>query len=210
MRAIDIISFGVFFSIMGIFFMVIFAVAIYNENEQMKEEIENLQEIQDIQDFQNYEFPTNQLNNLELYYKISFCTVLFGIIISIYGIFSYIEENGEKSQPTDSKKQKNTVVTWGNKGLKYKKEKYYEVALECFNKGLEIDPTDVKTLYNKGNVLVKLERFKEAIECYNKVIKINPEHFDSWENRESAMKKLEKKDGSNDEEEVFELDEVYR
>ena len=162
--------------------------------------------IEDIEDMKHLYF-FGQIN--AMFYFVGLALILAGIFLLIADI-SNNNRIKSKVQPIPTKKHKYTVAEWGSKGLKYKKENFYDVALECFNKGLEIDPQDVKTLYNKGNVLVKLNRFKDAIECYNKVIKINPEHFDSWENRESALKKIEKKGESKDEEEVFELDEVYK
>lgn len=69
-----------------------------------------------------------------------------------------------------------------SEGLKYAELKYYEKAIEKFNKVIEIEPENGSAYYNKGLALEHLQRFSEALDCYSKSISLNPE----VENRKSA------------------------
>jgi tetratricopeptide (TPR) repeat protein len=46
----------------------------------------------------------------------------------------------------------------------------YEEAIECFNKAIELDRTNVKFLNNKASALYSLQRGSEALEYFNNVI----------------------------------------
>lgn len=45
-------------------------------------------------------------------------------------------------------------------------EVFYEDAVKCYNKAIEIDPKFTDALYNKGIVLEKLEKYSDAKKCF--------------------------------------------
>ena len=81
---------------------------------------------------------------------------------------------------------------WGKKGLKHKKEGNYIVAIQCYNKALEINPQDLQTLLNKGIVLKLQGKYDEAIQCYDEALKINPEYPNAWKNKALGIEKMGK------------------
>jgi tetratricopeptide (TPR) repeat protein len=60
-----------------------------------------------------------------------------------------------------------------NKGTAYNFLKKYDLAIECFNKALEIDPKNGVLWNKKGFALGNLGKYEEAIECYNKALEID-------------------------------------
>ena len=47
-----------------------------------------------------------------------------------------------------------------------------EEALECYDKVLELEPSDADALYNKGTILSELEKNEEAEKCFERVKEI--------------------------------------
>ena len=66
----------------------------------------------------------------------------------------------------------------------------YEVAIEYYDKALEIDPTNVNAWNNKGNALKNLGKYNEAIKCFDKALEINPKFKLARRNRKIALEKL--------------------
>ncbi|PFX44598.1 hypothetical protein COL32_12145 [Bacillus pseudomycoides] len=57
-----------------------------------------------------------------------------------------------------------------NKGIALDKLEEFDLAIECYDKALEIDPSDYKSLLNRGIALDQLGNFEEAIEHYDQII----------------------------------------
>lgn len=57
-----------------------------------------------------------------------------------------------------------------NKGITLNSLGKFDLAIECYDKALEIDPNDYKSLLNKGVALDELGDFEEAIEHYDQII----------------------------------------
>ena len=53
------------------------------------------------------------------------------------------------------------------------------MAIEMFDKALEIDDTYETALSNKAATLHKLGLFEEAIDAYHKILEINPENVNT-------------------------------
>lgn len=81
-------------------------------------------------------------------------------------------------------------IFWLNKGYIHFRLKNYELAFDCFDKAIEIDPGQWG---NKGILFHQLQRFKEAIDCYDKLLKINPNDEGIVRCRENAIKGLNSK-----------------
>ena len=81
--------------------------------------------------------------------------------------------------------------------VKYYYNWYYEKAIVCFEKIIEINPEYAKAYNNWGIVLNDLNRKEEAIEKYKKATEINPEDADAYYNWSICIRWLKQKRGSN-------------
>jgi len=63
---------------------------------------------------------------------------------------------------------------WNERGILLTKEGNFTESIECYDKALEINPTDIQILKNKFYSLSYLGKHEEAIECYDKILYINP------------------------------------
>jgi tetratricopeptide (TPR) repeat protein len=93
--------------------------------------------------------------------------------------------------------KKSDASIWYSKGCmlfnlgKYKEGvEYFNKAIECYNKIIEINPEDANAWNNKGLALYNLEKYKEAIECYDKAIEVNPEDAETWYLKDWALLRL--------------------
>ncbi|MDR0828938.1 MAG: tetratricopeptide repeat protein [Prevotellaceae bacterium] len=65
-----------------------------------------------------------------------------------------------------------TSEKWLKEGYQYYKCAYYKEASECYDKVLELNPTNIDIWHKKGVIFTKLERYEESIQCYDKVIEL--------------------------------------
>lgn len=72
-------------------------------------------------------------------------------------------------------------------GMTAEKLEKHSMAIEYYDKAIEINPEHSGAWNNKGVVLGKLGMDEAAIECFNKVIEINPEHAGAWNNKGIAL-----------------------
>lgn len=81
-----------------------------------------------------------------------------------------------------------------NKGIALNSLEKFDLAIECYDKALEIDPSDYKSLLNRGVALDQLGNFEEAIEHYDQIISDLAPLKESAFKRESstAMQTIEK------------------
>jgi len=59
-------------------------------------------------------------------------------------------------------------------------QRFYEEAIICFDKLLEINPNDEKSLFFKGYLMLNLNKEEMAYKCIEKVLEMNPEHEHAW------------------------------
>lgn len=64
---------------------------------------------------------------------------------------------------------------WYEKGISAMEVGFYNVAIECFEKAIAIDPNDSRSHLKMGIVYSKKGKKKEAISYFKKTIAINPE-----------------------------------
>lgn len=71
-------------------------------------------------------------------------------------------------------KKKKSPRDWSSEGGKLIQERKYEEAIECYDKALELESTDVDLtshIWNqKGTAFIKLERYEDAIRCPDKAL----------------------------------------
>lgn len=74
----------------------------------------------------------------------------------------------------------NFAVEFNNIGLKYFQENHYDLALEAYQKALNIEPNYTNALYNMAGVYLKIKEFDKAIEKLEKVVSLKPNDGDSY------------------------------
>jgi tetratricopeptide (TPR) repeat protein len=76
-----------------------------------------------------------------------------------------------------------TAEEWCNEGNNFYNAGQYQKAIECYNKTIEIDPSDAAAYFNRGIVKSYWGRNEAAIEDYSKAINIDPNDADVYINR---------------------------
>ena len=76
------------------------------------------------------------------------------------------------------------------KGMHYQFGKEQE-AIVCYDKALEINPSDAMAWNNKGIVLSNLGKEQEAIACYDKALNFSP-IYETWNYKGIALARLGK------------------
>lgn len=85
---------------------------------------------------------------------------------------------------------------WNELGNDYYNQKNYKLAIECYNKALEITPQDPTIWHNKGNALYNQGDYKKATCCYERALKFDPANFNLWRDNGDTYMKLEKYDSA--------------
>ena len=55
----------------------------------------------------------------------------------------------------------------------------YEMAIEWFDKALDIEPYDENVLFGKASALDGLRKIEESIKCHDRILERNPDHIDA-------------------------------
>ena len=74
-----------------------------------------------------------------------------------------------------SQKFPDNYILYDIGGQCYYSLKQYELAIECYDESIKINPDNADTLNNRGDALGQLLIFDEAISCIKKAIKIRPD-----------------------------------
>ena len=100
--------------------------------------------------------------------------ILWGTIFFILLVGILYE--GWKAVKPDVRNIQDEATSWKDKGTSQFRQGNFELAISFYNKGLELDPTNIDILYNKALALNKLGKTEEAMECYETIrnIKENP------------------------------------
>jgi tetratricopeptide (TPR) repeat protein len=89
------------------------------------------------------------------------------------------------------KKNKNlTIEETLNLAIKNHQEGKTDIALNLYNKILEIDPNHSQALNNLAVIFTNLKNYQKARACYEKAIKINPNYADAHNNLGIIFEKL--------------------
>ncbi len=105
-----------------------------------------------------------------------------------------IEKNESNISPDTStplsEDQKHAVNAITLEALQYNKKgddffdaENYEEALLCFNKAVELEPTNGEFWKNKGAVLEELEKSEDALVCYDKAVQLEPTNGEFWKTK---------------------------
>ena len=69
--------------------------------------------------------------------------------------------------------QEENLLALLNKGLAHHYIGQYNIAIECFNKVLEVKPKNTTALYNKASSLIKSGKIQEGIKILSDVVKLD-------------------------------------
>jgi tetratricopeptide (TPR) repeat protein len=94
-----------------------------------------------------------------------------------------LEEYGKKIEFLEAFGVPLKFEDYFNRGADLYQRDKYELALEAFDKAIELKPDYAAAWYNRGVILDKLGRYDEALEAYDKVIELKPDDTDAWYNR---------------------------
>lgn len=72
-----------------------------------------------------------------------------------------------------SEKEDISSVDWHKKGRSLDTLGKFHEAIDCFNKGLNIDVKNADLWLYKGDSLMSIGKYQDAIDCYDKVLEIN-------------------------------------
>jgi tetratricopeptide (TPR) repeat protein/tRNA A-37 threonylcarbamoyl transferase component Bud32 len=97
-------------------------------------------------------------------------------------------QTGEAVRPPEMKELEEWE--WSNKGVSLNSLGRSEESIRCFDKALEINPTDHQTWSNKGVSLNSLGRSEEAVRCCDKALEIDPTNHKAWNNKGLSLRKL--------------------
>ena len=77
-----------------------------------------------------------------------------------------------------------------NRGIALYRRDEYELALDAFEKAIELKPDYADAWNNRGVTLGRLDRHEEALKACDKAIELKPDYADAWNNRGFALAKL--------------------
>jgi tetratricopeptide (TPR) repeat protein len=80
-------------------------------------------------------------------------------------------------------------LAWNNKGFLLVLQRDYQEAIKCYDKAIEIDPTNYSALGNKGMALY-YSKYTDAIIYSDQALEIRPDLADSWNNKGINFYKL--------------------
>uniref|UniRef100_A0AAV2IX03 RNA polymerase II-associated protein 3 n=1 Tax=Knipowitschia caucasica TaxID=637954 RepID=A0AAV2IX03_KNICA len=113
----------------------------------------------------------------------------------------------EQQKLMEEQQRKQEAVFQKDRGNAYFKEGKYEVAVECYSRGMEADSMNVLLPANRAMAYLKLERFKEAEEDCTKAISLDNTYSKAFARRATARVSLGKLDeAKNDFQKVLELE----
>ncbi|XP_055367090.1 RNA polymerase II-associated protein 3 isoform X2 [Betta splendens] len=116
-----------------------------------------------------------------------------------------IDPNKQRLMEEQQKRQE--AVVQKDRGNAYFKEGKYEVAVECYSKGMEADCMNVLLPANRAMAFLKLERYKEAEEDCTKAISLDGTYTKAFARRATARVALGKlEEAKKDFQEVLKLE----
>ncbi|CAO5021163.1 UDP-N-acetylglucosamine--peptide N-acetylglucosaminyltransferase SPINDLY [Microcystis aeruginosa] len=70
-----------------------------------------------------------------------------------------------------------------NRGILYRRQQKYKLALDDYNKAIELNPNFAMAYNNRGNIYSDQKKYDLALSDYDKAIEINPNYAEAYVNR---------------------------
>jgi tetratricopeptide (TPR) repeat protein len=100
---------------------------------------------------------------------------------------------------------------WSLKGYFLNRREWYDEALECLDKAIEIDSNYKIVWHLRGDVLESLERYDEGLESYDRALELDPNYQSAWAKRGDVLSNLKRYDEALESyDRALELDANYR
>ena len=77
------------------------------------------------------------------------------------------------------------------------REKYYNLAIECYDKIIGLNPNYAEAYKGKADTYCRKNDYNLAIKCYDKVIELNPNEAKNYKGKADAYCQLADKNSSN-------------
>ena len=74
----------------------------------------------------------------------------------------------------------------------YNIDKESQIAIESYNKIIELNSNDTTAWNNKGTVFAEIGNYHEALKCFEKVLKVDPKDGGAWHNKGVILDNLRK------------------
>lgn len=95
-----------------------------------------------------------------------------------------------EQQLADSTNPMEQSKAYDEKALLLLAEQQYAAAIEAWDQGLALDPSQAQSWYNRGIALDRQGSHELALASYDRVIKLQPKNHIAWGNRAIALRKL--------------------
>jgi tetratricopeptide (TPR) repeat protein len=66
----------------------------------------------------------------------------------------------------------------------------YKDAIDCFDKAIELSPSEPSYYTDKGGALYELKKYDESIIFYEKAIELSPNYADAYNDKGNALFEL--------------------
>ena len=70
-----------------------------------------------------------------------------------------------------------------NDGSIEEQSKFFEEALKCFDKAVEIDPNYTLAWVSKGLAFFNKKDYDQALKCFDKALEIDPNYTYAWNSK---------------------------
>lgn len=92
----------------------------------------------------------------------------------------------EELEKVKDKREAAELYVWRGNTRYY--EKYYEEAIQDYNKAIDNSPVCALAFYNRGYASIKKEKFSDAIQDFEKVIEIDSNYVDAYVAKGSVLR----------------------
>ena len=111
-----------------------------------------------------------------------------GQLLFEFDLDDFAEEVEHRIKHFESEK---TAEGWFQKGLRYDSSKdTFPLALEAYQKAVELDPNFGDAYVNMGNIYYRQELFVDAERCYRLAITCDPDHAKAYYNLGNTLDEL--------------------